>query len=141
MFALSPTLQAQRAAGDIGIGLQIGEPSGLSVGYYQSDGVGVDVLAAWDLDDYLYVNAHALYTRPINELNELDLYFFFGPGAFVGLQENRNDWGFRAGISGTAGISLMISSFEIYFRLTPRLRLIDETRADIGGGLGLRWWF
>ena len=49
MLATPALLKAQRVAGDVGIGLQIGEPSGLSIATYRPNGVGIDILAAWDL--------------------------------------------------------------------------------------------
>ena len=137
---LGATAQAQRSNGDVGIGLQFGEPSGLSVGAYRSSGMSLDLLAAWDLDEFFYLNAHGLFTKRLGNDPEVDL--FFGPGAFVGFfGEGQQDFDLRAGISGTAGLSLWIGPFEVYIRATPRLRLIEETRAEIGGGLGMRWWF
>lgn len=133
---LSHPAVAQRAAGDIGIGLQAGQPSGLSIGVYQPTGMGLDILAAWDLNDFFYINPHGLFTNHIGDSETFHL--FYGPGFFVGLHDEGSEDRLRLGVSGTGGLSVMLGSFEIYGRVTPRLELIDETDVDIGGGLGFR---
>ena len=140
LFLMSTTYTtAQRESGDFGIGGQLGSPTGLSIQLYKSAGASPDFLFAWDLNDFLYVNGHALFQPHIG--NSGNLHFIYGPGAFVGVY---NQGIFKdkveAGISGTVGLSLLISKFEIYGRITPRLSLLERTQADVGGGLGLRFY-
>jgi hypothetical protein len=54
-------LFAQGKNNQVGIGLQLGDPSGLSLKFYNPGRASVDILAAWDLNNYLFVNVHALY--------------------------------------------------------------------------------
>ena len=132
---------AQRAPGSIGLGGQVGEPSGITLKFYNPRGLSYDFLAAWDLDDFFFLNVHGLYERHLNTTQ--DVHFFFGPGGFIGIQDRPRDEDDEviAGISGTFGLGFLIEQFEIYGQLTPRLAVVPETEGDIGGGLGVRFYF
>ncbi|GAB4419969.1 MAG: hypothetical protein OHK0039_32970 [Bacteroidia bacterium] len=131
----------QLGRGGTGVGIEIGSPTGVSILVSQPRGVSVDMLAAWDLDDFFFFNAHALFAKDLGQ--PLSMQFFYGPGAFIGvLDRDRSIYDeVRVGISATAGFSLPLDPFELYVRLTPRLQLIDETEAAIGGGFGVRYYF
>ncbi len=142
LFVLfSTTLSAQRPDG-VGIGVQLGDPSGLSLNLPTSGRASIDLLAAWDLDDFFFLNGHALFQQPLGSAPGFGV--FYGPGAFIGLRD-RGRWDFSdevyAGLSGTVGLNYFIDQFEIYLRLTLRLRLIESTDGNAGGGLGFRYFF
>ncbi len=134
--------QAQRTPGAAGLGVQAGEPSGVTLKIYNADGPSYDVLAAWSFDDFLFLNAHALFERPLAIENvQQPVHWFVGPGAYVGIYD---DGGSEAGlgISGTVGLDILLAEqFEVYIQATPRFELVRETEPDIGGGLGLRYYF
>lgn len=140
-FSFSNIAFAQRPDG-VGIGIQLGRPSGLSLNLPTNGRASIDLLAAWDLDDFFFLNGHALFQQSIGSDPQLGL--FYGPGAFIGVRD-RGRWEFSdevyAGISGTIGLNYFIDRFEIYLRATLRLQLIDETDGGAGGGLGLRYYF
>lgn len=143
VFAFSSGLQAQRPGG-VGIGVQLGDPSGLSLNLPTSGRASIDLLAAWDLDNFFFLNGHALFMQPLGSVPELGV--FYGPGLFIGVRDrDTRRWDFEdevyAGISGTIGLNYFIDRFEIYLRATLRLQLIDKTDGSAGGGLGLRYYF
>ncbi len=140
-FGLVSSVEAQRRPGAIGIGGQIGEPSGLSVKVYNPGSASFDALAAWENDDFFYVNLHGVYERHL--ANSQNLHFFFGPGGFIGFQDRPRDEDddVVAGISGTFGLGLVIERFEIFGQLTPRLAVTPTTDGDLGGGVGARFYF
>jgi hypothetical protein len=135
---------AQRPSG-VGIGVQIGSPSGLSVNLPTGGRATIDLLAAWDLDDFFFLNGHALFQQQLG--SEPRLGVFYGPGAFIGVRDRGRDrrWYFDdqiyLGASGTIGLNYFIDRFEIYLGATLRLQLIDRTSGSIGGGLGVRYYF
>lgn len=144
LFTLSfqYALHAQRPGG-VGIGVQLGDPSGLSLNLPTGGRASVDLLAAWDLDDFFFLNGHALFMQPLNSAPNFGV--FYGPGAFIGVRDrDRGRWDFDdqvyAGASGTIGLNYFIDQFEIYLRATLRLQLIDRTDGSAGGGLGLRYY-
>ena len=132
--------QAQRQPGAIGIGGQIGQPSGITLMVYNPSAMSYDFLAAWDTDDFFFLNAHGLFERHLG--NRGQLHFFYGPGAFIGFRDrDEGDDDTVAGLSGRVGLGLLIDRFEIYGQVTPRLALTPGTEGDVGGGLGFRFYF
>ena len=129
---------AQDPASDIGIGGQIGEPSGVTLKLYQRPGFAYEFLAAWDLDTFFFLNGHALYERPIPDS---PLRYYLGPGLIIGIrQDSGNETDLVVGISGQAGVNFFVERFEVFLHLTPRLDVIPSTDGEIGGGIGLRYY-
>ncbi|NRB49680.1 MAG: hypothetical protein HRU41_18510 [Saprospiraceae bacterium] len=143
LFLAHTTVVAQSVGDNWGIGIQLGQPAGISIKKHNSAGMSADILLAWDLDDFFFVNLHGVWEKDVSGAN--GLYFVYGPGVFAGFRErnrNRNDDDeLFLGISGTFGLSYYIDQFEIYLRLTPRLAVIESTDGDVGGGLGFRFFF
>lgn len=131
----------------VGIGGQVGDPSGISLKIYRKDdGRGLfksakafSFLAAWDLEDFFFLNAHALYERPIPDS---PLNYYVGPGAIVGVDDRpASDVELVLGISGNFGLNFFTEHFEVYLELTPWIKIIPETEGALGGGIGLRYYF
>ncbi|QXD14485.1 hypothetical protein GQ464_013735 [Rhodocaloribacter litoris] len=137
----TPATHAQPAPGSFGLGGQIGEPSGITLKLYRSRSVSYDFLAAWDLDDFFFLNVHLLNARPLGR--EREFHVFFGPGAFIGILDRPRfrDDEVVVGLSGQVGLGLFIERFELFVQLTPRLSLLPATDGDLGGGLGARYLF
>lgn len=139
--------QAQRSSGDVGIGAQFGQPTGLTLKFYQPRGISTDILLAWDLEEFFFVNVHGLIERHIG--NSQTVHYFIGPGLFLGVRDDNNNNpldgsssnNVAAGISGTLGLSVLIGITEIYGQVTPRLELLEETSGTVGGGVGVRFYF
>jgi hypothetical protein len=142
--AVSPA-QAQRTSGAVGLGGQVGEPSGLSLKFYNEAAPSYDFLAAWSLvDDNFFLNAHALWNYDVQaeNVNE-DLEWFVGPGGFLSIVDDRpGDDEVEIGISGTVGLNFVVDRrFEFFAQVTPRIAVVPETEGDVGGGLGFRYYF
>ncbi|MFT5142624.1 MAG: hypothetical protein ACI80V_003356 [Rhodothermales bacterium] len=131
---------AQRSSSGIALGAQFGSPSGIGL-RLKSDGQSTyDFVAAWDLDDFFFVNGHILFDKPIG--TDRRTTFFYGPGLFLGFRDRQageNEAVF--GFSASAGISFRSDPFEFMLRLTPRISVIPDTDATIGGGVGFYYWF
>ena len=141
-FFNAKTVWAQPSGGNFGLGIQLGQPSGLSLKIYNPGRMSPDILLAWDLNDFFFVNVHGIWEKPISN----NFNFFYGPGLFLGFREHHNNKLFddddelNLGVSGTIGLNYYVDRFEIYLRLTPRLLVIDRTDGDVGGGLGFRFY-
>ena len=131
---------AQRAPGAVGIGAQIGEPSGVTLMIYNPQRMSYDFLAAWDMDDFFFLNTHALFEQHFGQSNRA--HFFYGPGAFIGIRDRSNDADDEVvvGVSGRVGVGYLFDRFEVYAQLTPRLALSPSTNGDFGGGVGFRFY-
>ena len=137
-FLVVATADAQRTSGALGIGGQVGSPSGVTFKLYDEAGPSYDFLAAWDLDEFFFFNAHAQFNQRIQAQNVSGLEWFFGPGAFIGVRDDDA----VIGISGRIGLNWMANDHvEFFGHLTPRLDLIPSTDGDFRGGLGLRYYF
>lgn len=137
-------VQAQRVPGALGIGGQVGDPSGVTLKVYNPNRLSYDFLAAWDLDDFFFLNLHGLYERPLELENTSGLEYFFGPGGYVGVKDRPagRDDDVVFGISGRLGINIPLENrFEFYAQITPRINLVPDTDGDLGGGLGVRYYF
>lgn len=132
---------AQEVDQNIGLGGQVGQPTGLSLKIYRPERMSFEFLAAFDLDNFLYLNVHGLFERPISDAGALNL--IYGPGAFIGTYNRPRDPedDIALGISGRIGVNYYIKQFELFMQVTPRLELTPSTTADLGGGLGFRYYF
>ena len=146
LLAAAPAAVAQ-SPGDIGVGGQLGDPSGVSIVFERANSSifdAYDFLAAWDFSedelDRFFINAHGLITRRVGNSARL----FYGPGLFVGFidyDESDEEDDVEAGASMTFGLGVFLDRIELYARLTPRLAVIPETDGEFGGGLGIRFHF
>lgn len=134
--------QAQRAPGAAGLGVQAGEPSGITLKLYNPNQPSYDFLAAWSFDDFFFLNVHALFESRLSAENvEQPVQWYIGPGAYIGVSD---DEGSEAGlgVSGTIGLDILLADhFELYLQATPRFELVRETEPNLGGGIGLRYYF
>jgi len=132
-------LTATSHAQEVGIGGHIGEPSGVTLKFHNAGAPSYDFLGAWSLtEDVVFINGHVLFENRI-EADNIDrpLEWFVGPGGFILLTDEA-----RLGVSGTVGLNLILTDhISIYGRITPRLSLIPDTTPDVGGGIGIRFFF
>jgi hypothetical protein len=140
-FGMTQTISAQdRTSGEVGIGFQAGQPTGVSVKIYKPNSWSPDFLAAWDLNDFFFLNVHAIKENHIGDSQRF--HFFYGPGAFIGIDDRPKEFDDEVviGLSGSFGLSLVFGDFEFFVQGTPRLSLIDSTNFDLGGGFGVRFY-
>jgi hypothetical protein len=145
--AAATPAQAQRTSGAVGLGGQVGEPSGLTLKFYNEASPSYDFLAAWSLvDDNFFLNGHALWNYDIQAENldaDQQLEWFVGPGGFLRIiEDDPNDDEAQIGISGTIGLNFILDQrFEFFGQITPRIAVIPDTDGDVGGGIGFRYYF
>jgi hypothetical protein len=141
-LSFSISAQAQRPEKAFGIGFQAGNPSGLALQFFRDHGVSTDILLAYNLEDFLFLNMHALWQTHLDQKNMTHL--FYGPGGFIGLRDVDNSENnfdeFEAGISGNVGLNLIVKRVEFFGQVTPRFTLIPSTQFNWGGGVGIRFY-
>ena len=140
--SLTVSAQAQRPDKSFGIGFQAGNPTGLSLQFYKAHGVSTDILLAYNLDDFLFLNIHGLWNTHLDQ--EGRFHLFYGPGGFLGVRDvdnNDNKFDeFEAGLSGDLGLNFVLGRVEFFGQLTPRIALIPATNFNLGGGVGIRFF-
>lgn len=131
------TAHAQRSENQLGLGAQVGRPSGLTTKLYRHAQLGYDLSLGWDLDGFFLINVHRVHEHP---LPNSPLHVFAGPGLFAGADWSPVENRVTFGISGNFGLNFFKERFEVFLQMTPRLRLYSKTRGRLGGGVGLRYF-
>lgn len=124
-----------------GIGVILGEPTGLSLKFWSSRATAIDAAAAWSFKgegkfhlhmDYLFHNYRVFKVKR----GKLPLYF--GIGGRVKFEEET-----RVGIRIPVGVCYLFRNqpLDIFFEIVPVLDLTPETDFDINASVGVRFFF
>jgi hypothetical protein len=135
-FVLIAGPVALKAEG-LGLGIILGEPTGLSGKMWMGGNTAVDAAAAWSFGDNGALHLHADYLFHKNDLMEF-ASLYYGLGAKVKLMDD-----VQVGIRVPVGLvhELESAPIDIFLEIVPGLNLIPETNFGINGGLGIRYYF
>lgn len=134
---------ASRARADFGLGLVVGEPTGLSAQYTFGErnalnfALGLEILDNGNNDRlYLHVDYIFMIADLVNT-GAFDLPFYIGVGGFF----INNDA--TIGARMPFGVEMQFKSvpINIFAELGLRLAIIDNVDLDIVGALGARYYF
>ncbi|MEX2443388.1 MAG: hypothetical protein WD492_07275 [Alkalispirochaeta sp.] len=123
-------------AADTGVGVILGDPTGVSVLF----GNRVALAAAWSLDSYLHLHADLwLLNRPL--VDPLNWYFGVGGKLQVVTDQGSGD-DLRMGARVPFGIQwYVLPELELFAEVAPGVSVVPETDFDVDGGIGLRYHF
>ena len=130
-------------AGDLGLGVILGEPTGLTLKQWNGTRRAWDAALAWSFDgeDALHLHCDYLLHRFDKILiDDKALPVYFGLGGRVKLREDDD---VQAGLRFPLGLSCFFSrdELEFFLELAPTLDLIPGSDFNVSGGLGLRFYF
>jgi len=148
MLILTKPIAAQDHG--FGMGIILGEPTGLSAKAWTSNDNAFDFALAWSFNKYHHDND---YHNDGSVLLQADYVWHFfnaisvssgklpiyvGVGARVVLADNPN-----FGVRIPVGIDYLFANapIDIFLELVPILDLSPSTDFGIGGGIGIRYWF
>jgi hypothetical protein len=129
-------------AGDFGVGVILGSPTGLSAKYWLSRITAIDGAVAWHFGDPDQLQLHADYLYHLDlrgvGVSEGRLPFYLGAGVRV-LAGNDSEGAIRIPL----GISYLTAQLplEIFAELAPVVEFAPDTDADVEGGVGIRFYF
>ncbi len=141
----APTSHA--AAKRFGLGVVIGDPTGLSGEYRLSKSRSIDGALAWNSwghESLVIQSTYLIYKRGALNLDATPIDFYFGLGFVLISREHWHDHDeIRFGPRVPAGLShtFVSSPIQIFGELSLALHLIESTAVDIGFGLGIRYFF
>lgn len=140
----NPSDTTEDYAGKFGLGIIIGEPTGLSAKLWLNDRMAVDAAAGWSLhdDSDFYLHSDFLYHKfDLIPVSSGRMPFYFGAGGFVRFRDEDRDN--QAGIRVPVGVSYMFEKtpVDIFAEFAPGIDLTPSTRCDFTGGIGMRFWF
>ena len=132
---------AALAGEEIGIGVIVGEPTGLSGKMWMSNNTAIDLGLAWSFSgentfhihgDYLWHNFSLINV----EKGKLPLYFGVGARARFGTDT-------QFGIRFPVGLAYLFKQapIDIFLEFAPIMDLIPDTKFDFNGAIGARFFF
>lgn len=147
VFFLINAAQAQSRG--FGLGLILGEPTGLSAKAWLDDQSALDFAAAWSLEGRNSFHLHANYLRHafVIDVNKGSLPLYYGIGARLLLLEGRDrfddDDDVRFGLRIPLGITYLFDGapLDVFLELAPVVELLPSTDVDLEGGVGIRYYF
>ena len=141
---LTAGYSAYRNRLSFGIGVQAGEPSGITLKYWPSSNQALDLTAGWNPFTNRPVAQFAyLIHFPLNSLT-LDISPYSGMGIVVGsnrfLTESPDSSAYLAG-RVPIGVELFSNHLGVYGEVDVLMNLLPDNRLGIAGGVGLRFYF
>ena len=153
LFALAFGMQEARGENGLGVGVIVGEPTGVSIKNWISETRAVDAAAAWSFSGKASFQFHADYLihnfsllKPKDFKGRLPVYF--GVGCRIKLKDanegkERNDEDALVGIRIPFGISCLFADtpIDLFAEVVPILDVAPETDLDINAAIGVRFYF
>lgn len=128
-FAIVPV------AADVGVGVILGSPTGISALF----GNRVAVAAAWNVQRdqvHLHGDVWLLHQELVDPVN-----WFLGAGGKFQLNP-QGDSDIRVGIRVPLGVQFfVIPRLELFGEIAPGIRVIPSTSFDLDAGVGIRFHF
>jgi len=129
----------------MGLGIILGEPTGIDGKFWLSGNTAFDAGAAWSFvdhphfqvqGDFVFHNFNIL--KRIFEITKGELPLYYGIGARLRIQ-HENEFGLR--FVGGAAYLFDNAPFDIFLEVAPIMNLIPSTELYGSAALGLRFWF
>lgn len=141
-----PRLAHADSAGPFGIGLIIGDPTGLSANYRLSQQRSIDGALAWSFgrDPGFKIHSDYLWHRDaILRAEKFNVDLHYGVGARLWSLSNRHDDNMRFGARVPVGLSSNFNqrAIEVFVEIALGMNVIPSTSADLDAGIGARVYF
>jgi len=122
-----------------GVGIIIGEPTGLSAKMWTSSSTALDGGLAWSFGENGRLHFHADHLwHNFNFIKNRQFSLDFGAGAEINLGSLP-----IMGVRGVIGVEYFFEeiTLDAFFEMVPVFTLLPGTGFTGGGGIGLRWFF
>jgi hypothetical protein len=146
-IAFSSTVLAQPESipvqGPFGLGIMVGEPSGVSGKFYLNRTNAIQGALAWSFsnDNELLLQGDYIYQRyDIITVKKGLLPVYFGIGGRIVFREARSN---LIGVRVPVGLDYIFEGapLDIFAEIVPILDLAPDTEFDFGAALGIRYFF
>ena len=137
------------SSGQLGLGIILGAPTGLSLKFWQSRRTAFDLALAWDFiddKDYFHIHGDYLYHFPLTleGVTRSTLWTYLGIGARLRFKSNGEEKDKKVfGIRGVGGLEFMPHRvpLDVFLEIAPVMNIIKTTDFDIDVGIGIRYTF
>lgn len=129
---------------DFGLGIILGEPTGICGKLWTGGNSAVDGAVAWSTDNNASLHLHADYlvhSFSAGRVEKGRLPFYYGIGGRMKFAENNNDD--FIGVRIPVGIEYLLENapVDIFFEIVPILDLAPDTDFDLNAAVGARYFF
>jgi hypothetical protein len=129
--------------GPFGLGIIVGEPTGLDLKYFLNDENAIEGAVAWSFSGDTDVHIQVDYLYHFYDWIKVEkglLPVFIGVGGRVAFVENADD---KLGLRIPVGLSYEFEGgvVDVFGELVPVLELAPDTDFDFEGAIGARFWF
>jgi hypothetical protein len=143
---------AQAMENEFGIGLILGEPTGISIKKWLDHNHAIDAAAAWSTSENHNFQLHADYLMHQYHVFRTDrhsgqLPVYYGVGGRVRLENEDNGKGHRSNdllisFRMPLGISYLFAHvpIDIFVEVVPMLDIVPDTDFDINAAFGVRFY-
>ena len=134
---------AAAAGGSFGLGIILGEPTGISGKLFLTKKNAIDGAVAWSLehDNDFHIHGDYLYhSYNIFSNEDMELPLHFGIGGRIKFRQNRDD---KIGIRFPVGLNYIFETapFDVFLEIVPIMDLAPDTDFDLNAALGGRFYF
>ena len=139
-FAYVSTSARAQSNGPLGLGVILGDPTGVSIKSWKNSRNAFDGGLAWSLNGANALQIHGDYLWHRYDLTGYSRTpMYFGVGARLRFTGNNTGLGVRFPI----GILHLIreAPFELFLEIVPVFTLSPATAVDMDGGMGVRFYF
>jgi uncharacterized protein DUF3996 len=141
LFIMACNISFANTPGNFGLGLILGEPTGLSVKVWQSDYVAYDAALAWSFGEKENVHIHIdylLHNYKIIRTENSYTPIYYGIGGRIQTKDET-----ALGVRIPVGINFRSRRIpiDIFLEIVPTLNIIPKTDFDLEGGIGARYYF
>ncbi|MDZ7772489.1 MAG: hypothetical protein U5K31_07100 [Balneolaceae bacterium] len=132
------SLHAQQAGEGLGIGVMVGEPTGLSFKSWTGGGNAFDLGVAWSVGPYdaLHLHADYLWHSDFGDVDEGALMLYVGLGGRMIFADDDA----RVGLRVPLGITYLFEGapLDLFLEVAPVMNLVPGTDLDMTGTAGVR---
>ena len=133
------TVQAQGKG--FGLGIIVGEPTGISTKLWTGKSTAIDGEIAWsyDKEDFLYLHGDFLFHN-LHLSKEVKGKFstYYGIGGSVEFADSN-----KVGLRIPLGINYLFAKapLDVFLEIVPLLDLVPSTEFDLNAAIGIRYFF
>ena len=133
------TAEAQESG--FGLGVILGEPTGISGKLWIEDSKAIDGAVAWSFEKESTVHVHAdllFHSRNIVKVEMSKLLFYYGMGGRIKFEDDS-----EVGVRVPLGINYLSSGapLDVFLEIVPLLDLAPSTDFSLNGAIGVRYFF
>lgn len=140
---LSTTAAALSNTSDFGLGLMIGEPSGVNAKVWSGRTTAFDFGLAWSTGERDGLTVQGDYVKHRFDLIDVErgmLPFYYGIGVRLRDRENADT---NLGVRFPLGLDYLFDDqpFDVFLEVAPIFDLTPDSEFDVNGTLGARYYF